>query len=82
MEFNFKGFEIDGITYFVNDEMIEQHGTLENAARAIKESTEKMPLTKGSKKNVTVDGQTPPPDPTPDTSIGMDDGTLSDVPNV
>ena len=36
-----KGFKMDGKVYFVNDEKIAEHGSLEKAAKALKESHEK-----------------------------------------
>ena len=36
-----KGFKIDGKVYFVNDEKITEHGSLEKAAKALKKSHDK-----------------------------------------
>lgn len=36
-----KGFKIDGTVYFVTDAKIVEHGSLENAAKAVKASKEK-----------------------------------------
>jgi hypothetical protein len=65
MEFKLKGVEIEGVTYFVSDEMITEYGTLEDAARAVKASTEGTSKKKNTQKNIVADQSTTPSEPTP-----------------
>jgi hypothetical protein len=65
MEFDLKGFEIDGVTYFVTNEMITEYGSLEDAARAVKASTGVVSKNRTAKNNIVVDQSTTPPEPAP-----------------
>jgi hypothetical protein len=87
MEFNFKGVEIDDVTYFVSDEMLAAYGTLEDAAMAIKASTEGTPKNKASKSNNVVGQSTTPSEPAPPpytttvTSTATEGETATEMPN-
>jgi hypothetical protein len=87
MEFNLKGVEIDGVTYFVSNEMITEYGTLEDAARAVKASTEGTSQKKNTQKNIVVDQSTtpsepaPPPYTAPVTSTDTEGETATETPN-
>jgi hypothetical protein len=87
MEFNLKGVEIDGVTYFVTNEMITKYGSLEDAAKAKKTSIEGAPKNKTAKSNnVVVQSTTPsepapPPYTTPVTSTDTEGETETETPN-
>jgi hypothetical protein len=65
MEVDLKGFEIDGITYFVTNEMITEYGSLENAAKAGKASIEGTPKNDAVQNDNVVNQSTTPPEPAP-----------------
>jgi hypothetical protein len=85
MEFDLKGFEIDGVTYFVTNEMITTYGSLEDAAKAAKASIEGTPKNKIAKSNNGVDQSTtpsepaPPPNTAPVTSTDTEGETESEM---
>jgi hypothetical protein len=87
MEFSFKGFEIDGVTYFVSNDQITEYGSLEDAAKAAKDSIEGTPQKKNTQKNnVVVQSTTPsepapPPYTAPVTSTDTEGDTATETPN-
>jgi hypothetical protein len=87
MEFSFKGFEIDGVTYFVSNDQITEYGSLEDAAKAAKDSIEGTPQKKNTQKNNVVDQSTtpsepaPPPYTAPVTSTDTEGETATETPN-
>jgi hypothetical protein len=87
MEFDLKGFEIDGITYFVSDEMITEYGSLEDAAKAAKAAIEGAPKNDAVKSDNVVDKSTtpsepaPPPFTAPVTSTDTEGETATETPN-
>jgi hypothetical protein len=87
MELNFKGFEIDGVTYYVSDEMLAAYGNLEDAAKAAKAAIEGAPKNKTAKSNIVVDQSTtpsepaPPPYTAPVTSTDTEGETATETPN-
>jgi hypothetical protein len=87
MEFDLKGFEIDGVTYFVSNDMITQYGSLEDAAKAAKASIEGMPEDKTAQSNNVVDQLATPSEPAPPpntetaTSTETEGETATDAPN-
>jgi hypothetical protein len=87
MEIKLKGFEIDGVTYFVSDEMLATYGNLEDAAKVAKASIEGAPKNKTAKSNIVVDQSTtpsepaPPPYTAPVTSTDTEGDTATETPN-
>jgi uncharacterized protein YggE len=87
MEFNLKGVEIDGVTYFVTNEMITKYGSLEDAVKAAKASIEGAPKNKTAKSNNVVAQSTTPSDPAPPpytatvTSTATEGETATETPN-
>jgi hypothetical protein len=87
MEFNLKGVEIDGVTYFVTNEMITEYGSLEDAAKEAKASIEVAPKNKTAQSNNVVDQSTtpsepaPPPYTAPVTSTDTEGETATETPN-
>jgi hypothetical protein len=87
MEFDFKGFEIDGVTYFVSDEMITEYGSLEDAAKEAKSSIEGTPKDENIQGNNVVDQSTTPSEPAPApqtasvTSTDTEGETATETPN-
>jgi hypothetical protein len=87
MEFSFKGLKIDGVTYFVTNEMITKYGSLEDAAKAAKASIDGTPKNKTAKSNIVVDQSTtpsepaPPPYTAPVTSTDTEGETATETPN-
>jgi hypothetical protein len=87
MELDLKGFEIDGVTYFVSDEMITAYGTLEDAAKAAKASIEGAPEKENTQSDNVVDQSTTssepalPPYTEPVTSTDTEGETATETPN-
>jgi hypothetical protein len=87
MELDLKGFEIDGVTYFVSDEMITEYGSLEDAAKEAKFSIEGTSKNENTQGNNAVDQSTtqsepaPPPYTATATSTDTEGETTTETPN-
>jgi hypothetical protein len=87
MEFDLKGFEIDGVTYFVTNDMITTYGSLEDAAKAAKASIESTSKDGNAQNDNVVNQSTTPPEPAPPpytapvTSTDTEGGTETETPN-
>jgi hypothetical protein len=87
MEFDLKGFEIDGVTYFVSNDMITEYGSLENAAKVAKSSIEGTPKNDAVQNDNVVNQSTTPSEPAPPpntetaTSTDTEGETATETPN-